>query len=57
MPIAATMLPDGVWARSCAFAGTSRLVFGTLCAGYRTYDYLLDEWQAGDSAPANRQAD
>jgi toxoflavin biosynthesis protein ToxC len=39
-PIAATTLPDDVWARSCAFAGRSRLVFGTFAATHRTYDYL-----------------
>jgi toxoflavin biosynthesis protein ToxC len=53
MPIAATTLPNDVWARSCAFAGTSRLVFGTFGTTYRIYDYLRDEWRAGDSAPAN----
>jgi WD40 repeat protein len=53
MPIAATTLPDDVWARSCAFAGTSRLVFGTSGASHRTYDYLRDEWRAGDVAPTN----
>jgi WD40 repeat protein len=53
MPIAATTVPDDVWARSCAFAGTSRLVFGTFSASYRTYDYLRDEWLAGDIAPTN----
>jgi WD40 repeat protein len=53
MPIAATTLPDDVWARSCAFAGMSRLVFGTFGARYRTYDYLLDEWLTGDTAPTN----
>lgn len=49
MPIAATTLPNDVWARSCAFVGTSRLVFGTFDASYRTYDYLRDEWQANAS--------
>jgi toxoflavin biosynthesis protein ToxC len=53
MPIAATTLPDDVWARSCAFTGLSRLIFGTLDAGYRIYDYLLDKWQAGKVAPTN----
>jgi toxoflavin biosynthesis protein ToxC len=53
MPLAATTLPDDVWARSCAFAGTSWLVFGTFGAGYRTYDYLQDEWLTGDIAPTN----
>jgi WD40 repeat protein len=53
MPVAATILPDDVWARSCAFAGLSRLVFRTLGAGCRVYDYLLNEWQAGDIAPAS----
>jgi toxoflavin biosynthesis protein ToxC len=53
VPIAATTLPDDVWARSCAFAGTSWLVFGTFGAGYRTYDYLQDEWLTGDIAPTN----
>jgi toxoflavin biosynthesis protein ToxC len=52
-PIAATTLPDDVWTRSCAFAGRSRLVFGTSGAGYRAYDYLLDEWRTGDIAPTN----
>jgi toxoflavin biosynthesis protein ToxC len=51
MPVAATPLPDDVWARSCAFAGTSRLVFGTSAASYRTYDYIRDEWLTGDIAP------
>jgi toxoflavin biosynthesis protein ToxC len=50
MPIAATTLPDDVWARSCAFAGTSRLVFGTFSAAHRAYDYLRDEWLTGDIA-------
>jgi toxoflavin biosynthesis protein ToxC len=53
VPVAATILPDDVWARSCAFAGLSRLVFKTFGAGYRIYDYLLDKWQTGDTAPAN----
>jgi toxoflavin biosynthesis protein ToxC len=53
VPVAATILPDDVWARSCAFAGLSRLVFRTLNAGYRIYDYLLDKWHAGDIAPAS----
>ena len=53
MPIAATTLPDDVWARSCAFAGTSRLVFSTFGASYRTYDYLHDQWQTGDTVPTN----
>jgi toxoflavin biosynthesis protein ToxC len=53
MPIAATTLPDDVWARSCAFAGTSWLVFATFGASYRTYDYLHDEWLTGDTVPAN----
>jgi WD40 repeat protein len=52
-PIAATTLPDDVWARSCAFAGASRLVFATFGATHRTYDYRCDEWLAGDVAPAN----
>jgi toxoflavin biosynthesis protein ToxC len=53
VPIAATTLPDDVWPRPCAFAGTSRLIFETFDAGYRTYDYLHDEWRAGDSAPTD----
>jgi toxoflavin biosynthesis protein ToxC len=53
MPIAATTLPDDVWARSCAFVGTSRLVFGTFGANCHTYDYLRDEWLTGDIAPTN----
>jgi toxoflavin biosynthesis protein ToxC len=53
MPIAATTLPDDVWARSCAFAGTSWLIFGTFGVGYRIYDYLFDHWQTGDRAPTN----
>jgi toxoflavin biosynthesis protein ToxC len=53
VPVAATILPDDVWARSCAFAGLSRLVFRTLGAGYRLYDYLLDKWQDSDIAPTN----
>jgi toxoflavin biosynthesis protein ToxC len=52
-PIAATTLPDDVWARSCAFAGGSRLVFGTFGGTHRTYDYLRDEWHAGDIAQTN----
>jgi toxoflavin biosynthesis protein ToxC len=54
MPVAVTILPDDVWVRSCAFAGISRLVFKTLGAGYRIYDYLLDKWQASDPTPPNR---
>jgi toxoflavin biosynthesis protein ToxC len=53
VPVAATILPDDLWARSCAFAGVSRLVFRTFGAGCRVYDYLLDKWQASDNAPAN----
>jgi toxoflavin biosynthesis protein ToxC len=53
MPIAATTVPDDVWVRSCAFAGTSRLIFATFGAGYRSYDYLGDEWLSGDVEPAN----
>lgn len=52
VPVAATILPDDVWARSCAFAGLSRLVFKTFSAGCRIYDYLYNEWQTGDIAPA-----
>jgi WD40 repeat protein len=48
MPIAATTLPDDVQARSCAFAGMSRLIFRTHDANYRIYDYLLDKWQSGE---------
>jgi toxoflavin biosynthesis protein ToxC len=51
VPVAATILPDDVWARSCAFAGLSRLVFKTFSAGCRIYDYLRNEWRAGDIAP------
>jgi toxoflavin biosynthesis protein ToxC len=46
-------LPDDVWARSCAFAGLSRLVFRTVGAGCRIYDYLLDKWQTSDNTPTN----
>jgi WD40 repeat protein len=53
VPVAATILPDDVWARSCAFAGLSRLVFKTLGAGYRIYDYLRNEWQTGDITPVH----
>jgi WD40 repeat protein len=53
MPVAATILPDDVWGRSCAFAGVSRLIFRTIGAGYRFYDYLLDKWQTGHIAPAD----
>jgi toxoflavin biosynthesis protein ToxC len=53
MPLAATTLPDDVWARSCAFAGRSRLVFGTFGTSYRTYDYLRNQWRAGDTALTN----
>jgi toxoflavin biosynthesis protein ToxC len=52
-PIAATTLPDDVWAQSCAFAGTSRLVFGTFGVGYRSYDYRRDEWRVGDIVSTN----
>jgi toxoflavin biosynthesis protein ToxC len=51
VPVAATILPDDVWARSCAFAGLSRLVFRTLGAGRRVYDYLRNEWRADNTAP------
>jgi toxoflavin biosynthesis protein ToxC len=54
MPVAVTILPDDVWARSCAFAGISRLVFKTLDAGYRVYDYLLDKWQTRDNTLPNK---
>jgi toxoflavin biosynthesis protein ToxC len=53
IPIAATTLPDDVWARSCAFAGTSQLVFGTFGTCYRIYDYMRDKWLTGDIAPTN----
>jgi hypothetical protein len=53
VPVAATVLPDDMWARSCAFAGLSRLVFRTLGAGCRIYGYPRNEWRAGDIAPAN----
>jgi toxoflavin biosynthesis protein ToxC len=53
VPVAATILPDDVWARSCAFAGLSRLVFRTVGASYRIYDYLLDKWQASDLTPTS----
>jgi toxoflavin biosynthesis protein ToxC len=54
MPVAATILPDDVWARSCAFAGISRLVFKTLGPGCRVYDYLLDKWQTGHRSTDQR---
>jgi toxoflavin biosynthesis protein ToxC len=53
MPIAATTLPDDVWARSCAFAGTSQLVFSTSGTSCRTYDYRRDQWLTGGIAAAN----
>jgi toxoflavin biosynthesis protein ToxC len=55
VPVAATILPDDVWARSCAFAGASRLVFRTLGASCRIYDYLLDKWQTGHRSTDQRQ--
>jgi toxoflavin biosynthesis protein ToxC len=56
MPIAATILPDDAWARSCAFTGASRLIFGTSGTTHHVYDYLLDEWQASDDAPTSGTA-
>ncbi|MFE0025666.1 WD40 repeat domain-containing protein [Amycolatopsis sp. NPDC059021] len=41
----ATALPSDVWPRASAFAGGSRLVFGTFGATYRTYDYGARRWQ------------
>nr|WP_042186608.1 WD40 repeat domain-containing protein [Kibdelosporangium sp. MJ126-NF4]CEL17404.1 High-affnity carbon uptake protein Hat/HatR [Kibdelosporangium sp. MJ126-NF4]CTQ91368.1 High-affnity carbon uptake protein Hat/HatR [Kibdelosporangium sp. MJ126-NF4] len=41
----ATALPIDVWPRASAFAGGSRLVFGTFGATYRTYDYAAKQWQ------------
>jgi WD40 repeat protein len=55
VPVAATILPDDVWARSCAFAGVSRLIFRTLGAGCRIYDYLRNEWSNLNSAPEERR--
>lgn len=43
-----TSYPDDVWARSCAFAGASSLVFATFGATYRTYDVAADRWTAED---------
>ncbi|MEU4230114.1 WD40 repeat domain-containing protein [Nonomuraea sp. NPDC026600] len=37
-------LPTDVWPRSAAFTGSSRLVFGTFGASYRTYDYQEHRW-------------
>jgi toxoflavin biosynthesis protein ToxC len=55
VPVAVTILPDDVWARSCAFAGASRLVFRTLGVSCRIYDYLLDKWQTGHRSTDQRQ--
>jgi hypothetical protein len=52
-PLAATTLPDDVWARSCAFVGTSGLIFGTFGTSCRTYDYLRDELLTVNIAPIN----
>lgn len=40
--------PDDVWARSCAFAGESKLVFATFGATYREYDVAADRWSTED---------
>lgn len=40
-------LPPDVWPRSCAFAGSSTLVFGTFGATYRWYDYARKMWEPG----------
>jgi WD40 repeat protein len=44
-------LPDDVWPRSCAFAGSSRLVFATFGAGYRGYDYEERVWDTAEVPP------
>ncbi|MGX7826339.1 WD40 repeat domain-containing protein [Actinokineospora sp. 24-640] len=45
VPSATTGLPADVWPRSCAFAGTSSLVFATFGATYRAYDYRSGVWE------------
>ncbi|MFD9031916.1 WD40 repeat domain-containing protein [Streptomyces sp. NPDC059567] len=44
-------LPDDVWPRSCAFAGSSRLVFATFGAEYRGYDYEERVWDTAEVPP------
>jgi toxoflavin biosynthesis protein ToxC len=44
-------LPPDVWPRSCAFAGSSTLVFGTFGATYRWYDYAKKVWEPGEISP------
>ncbi|MFE5483505.1 WD40 repeat domain-containing protein [Streptomyces sp. NPDC056527] len=44
-------LPADVWPRSCAFAGSSRLVFATFGAEYRGYDYEERVWDTAEVPP------
>ena len=46
-------VPPVVWLRSCAFAGDSRLVFGTFGSSYATYDLTDSSWDldAVESTP------
>ncbi|MDT7689340.1 MAG: toxoflavin biosynthesis protein ToxC [Acidobacteriota bacterium] len=43
-PTRTVEVPSCVWLRSCAFAGTSKLVFGTFGSSYATYDIERDAW-------------
>ncbi|PRY38904.1 WD40 repeat domain-containing protein [Umezawaea tangerina] len=51
--IAETTFPVDVWPRSSAFAGESKLVFGTFGSKYRTYDYERQEWLAEEVPPTH----
>lgn len=46
-----TALPADVWPRSCAFAGSSSLVFATFGSSYRTYDYRTALWDSSTIEP------
>lgn len=50
-PVSATSIPSDVWARSCAFAGDSTLVFGTFGSHYRAYDYQAGKWDDSPIPP------
>ncbi|HYO52888.1 WD40 repeat domain-containing protein [Archangium sp.] len=44
-------LPSIVWPRSCAFFGSSQLVFGTFGSTYATYDYVKNVWDTSGIEP------
>ena len=46
--VSETSLPVDVWPRSCAFSGSSDVVFGTFGSCYRTYDHTAGVWRDED---------